>query len=66
VLVLGALTGLTRDAIAAVGVLLVACFALASHWLFRLGGPVAAGVGVGWLATCPLLASTVGHPTTIG
>lgn len=60
VLLLGGISAILRDEVLAVGVLLVCCFTVAGIWLYRIGGPVATALGVGLLATSPLLVSTIG------
>jgi hypothetical protein len=60
VLLLGGISAILRDEVLAVGVLLVSCFTVAGIWMHRIGGPVATALGVGLLATSPLLVSTIG------
>ncbi len=66
VLLLGALTAVTRNAVLAVGVLLVACLAAAGWWLQRIGVRAGAGtvllpvLGVATLTVNPLLMSAIG------
>lgn len=60
---LAGLTWLTGGAFVAAGVLLAGCFALIAWWLHRLAGPAAALLGVGLLATAPVLTSAVGLET---
>ncbi|WP_181779437.1 hypothetical protein [Pseudonocardia pini] len=66
VLLLGAGTAVTGDAMAGLGVLVVVIFALAGHWLDGLGRMLriprwrAPMLGIAFLGTSPLLLSTVG------
>jgi hypothetical protein len=66
VLLLGAGTAIVRDAIAATGLLLTLTFAVAGWWLVRIGDRLGTppwrtpALGLAFLATSPLLLSTVG------
>lgn len=66
VLLLGAGTAVTRDAVLAVGLVLVGVFVMTAVWLARIGAELgvpgwrAPALGVGVVATSPLLLSTAG------